>query len=83
MSYSEAIELLEQAQDSMREAAGHIQDAMGVIDNSTTRERLRGYILGHLEPLIDREHDWLTRSTSLQDIIREVQENSLTSEEEE
>ena len=76
----EVLELLRDAQEKMRDAASSIATAkrdlerlpMGV--GSRTAERIYRYIQGHLEPLIDKENDWLSKSTNLQDVIDEIKE---------
>ena len=82
-----AVENLREAQEQMREALNSIFNAQAAIrrieGGSTTAERLKRYIQGHLEPLIDSEHQWLDNSTSVENIIEEVERLSCEEEEEE
>ena len=66
--------------DCLREAQDHLSSASTLIrqvcrSNKHNSERIRAYILGHLEPLISNDHDWLTHSVSLEDIIKEIMED--------
>ena len=66
----------------LREAQEHLSDAARLIrqvcrSNEYHGDRIRSYILGHLEPLIGNEHDWLGRSVSLEDIIEEIKEDDI------
>ena len=68
--------------ESLQEAQEHLSDAVRLIrqvsrSNEYHRERIRAYILGHLEPLIGREHDWLGRGVSLEDIINDIEEDDI------
>lgn len=84
----ESIDQLRQAQDLMRDAAAIIRQVTRELQNTPHRlsgERLRSYISGHLEVLIDRDHDWLDRSINIENIIEELEEfadESLEEEEE-
>lgn len=39
------------------------------------KDTLQHYIIGHVEPLIDAEHEWLTKDTNIQDIIDDIRES--------
>jgi hypothetical protein len=81
------IQKLRQAQELMREAAGLLQEVTWDLNKqegmSTTSQRLRGYIIGHLEPLIDSEHGWMGKSLNLENIIEEIEYLGEEPEEEE
>lgn len=84
----ESIDQLRQAQDLMRDAAAIIRQVTRELQNtphSISGKRLRSYISGHLEVLIDSDHDWIGRSINIEDIIEELEEfadESLEEEEE-
>jgi len=67
----ELIDEIQEVQDQLREAASRLRSIQRRTDEVTS-ERIYRYILGYLEPLIDDEHSWLGRNTSLQDIIDEL-----------
>ena len=71
------IQKLRQVQELMREAAGLLQEVTWDLNKqvgmSTTSQRLRSYIIGHLEPLIDSNHGWLTSGLNLENIIEEIE----------
>jgi len=67
----ELIDEIQEVQEKLREAAHSLRSIQRRTDQVTS-ERIYRYILGYLEPLIDGEHSWIGRNTSLQDIIDEL-----------
>lgn len=76
--FGQAISSLENAKMNLEEAAFEIKNALSELKkfpySASTYERLRGYILGNLEPLISSDHGWMTKSVNIDDIIEEVKE---------
>lgn len=73
----ECIELLEDAKSQMDDALNNLKSVYRMLQGtelSTAAERLKGYIIGHLEPMISSDHGWMTRSVSIDDIIEDIQE---------
>jgi exonuclease VII small subunit len=73
----ESVEELQNAQQLMVEAVDILKGVRRKLSSGPTSgsaERLYRYILGHLEPLINSESEWMTRSTSIQDIIDELED---------
>ena len=75
MNTKEQIQCLREAQEHLSDAARLIRQVC--YSNEYHGDRIRSYILGHLEPLIGNEHDWLGRSVSLEDIIEEIEEDDI------
>ena len=67
----ELIEEIQEVQEKLREAVSSLKSIQRRTDRITS-ERIYRYILGYLEPLIDDEHSWLGRNTSLKDIIEDL-----------
>jgi hypothetical protein len=77
-SVNDCIELLYEAQSQMDDALQNIQGAYRLLQGtelSSTAERLRSYIIGHLEPMISSDHGWMTREVSIGEIIEELKES--------
>ena len=74
----DCIEMLQEAQISLDDALNQIKGVYNMLrsaDNcSQVAERMRSYIIGHLEPLIYSDHEWMTRSLSIEGIIEELEE---------
>jgi hypothetical protein len=74
----ECIELLEDAKSQMDDALANLNSVYRMLQGtelSTTAERLKGYIIGHLEPMISSDHGWMTRSVSIDEIIKDLEES--------
>ena len=74
----ECIEMLEEAKSQMDDALSNLNSVYRMLQGtelSTTGERLKGYIIGHLEPMISSDHGWMTRSVSIDDIIKDLEES--------
>jgi hypothetical protein len=86
-SHEDVIKTLKEAQSQLEEAAYSISVAMRKLrsmpEAGNIPERIRTYILGHLEPMINSNTEWLGKQVSLEDIIEEIQENFESYEEEE
>ena len=69
-----AIGELREAQDHLRSASQSARGAMRLLRNyGSISERIRGYILGHIEPLIDSESEWMTKSINIEEIIEDLE----------
>jgi len=82
IDYNEIIDEIQEVQEQLREAVQTLNQIRRKLGNNITADRLRSYIISHLETLIDSNHDWLDRSTNLQDIIEELQDEPLSEEDE-
>lgn len=74
----ECVELLEDAKSQMVDALSNLNSVYKMLqatDLSTTAERLKGYIIGNLEPMISSDHGWMTRSVSVEEIIKDLEES--------
>jgi hypothetical protein len=74
----ECIELLGDAKSQMDDALANLNSVYRMLQGtelSTTAERLKGYIIGHLEPMISSDHGWMTRSVSIDEIIKDLEES--------
>jgi len=60
----------------LREAVRTLNQIRRKLGDNITADRLRSYIISHLETLIDSDHEWLDRSLNLQNIIEELQEDA-------
>lgn len=79
----ECIELLEDAKSQMDDALRNLNSVYRMLQGtelSTTAERLKGYIIGHLEPMISSDHGWMTRSVSVDEIIKDLEESGSDSD---
>jgi len=74
---TENLELIDEIQEVQEQLRTVVRDLESIQRRcpSYVSERIYRYILGHLEPLIDREHTWMARDTNLQDIIDELKGN--------
>jgi len=82
----ECIELLEESKSQMDDALSNLKSVYRMLQGtelSTTAERLKGYIIGHLEPMISSDHGWMTRAVSIDDIIKDLDESGIGGELEE
>ena len=72
------VEMLEDAKSQMDDALINLKSVYRTLQGtelSTTAERLKGYIIGHLEPMISSDHGWMTKSVSIEEIIRDLEES--------
>ena len=79
----ECVELLEDAKSQMDDALSNLNSVYRMLQGtelSTTAERLKGYIIGHLEPMISSDHGWMTRSVSVDEIIKDLEESGFDSD---
>jgi len=79
----ECVELLEDAKSQMDDALNNLKSVYRMLQGtelSTTAERLKGYIIGHLEPMISSDHGWMTRSVSIDEIIKDLEESGFDSD---
>ena len=79
----ECIELLEDAKSQMDDALTNLNSVYRMLQGtelSTTAERLKGYIIGHLEPMISSDHGWMTRSVSVDEIIKDLEGSGFDSD---
>lgn len=74
MNTQEQVKALREAQEHLREATYLIKQVCR--NNQYQSERIKGYILGHLEPLIDENHDWLGYSFTLEKVIKDIVDDS-------
>ncbi len=75
---NDCIELLEEAKSQMEDALQNLQGVYRLLQGtelSGTAERLKSYIIGHLEPMISSDHGWMTRAVSIDEIIDELKES--------
>ncbi len=74
----DCIEMLQEAQLSLDDALNQIKGVYSMLRSSENcsqvAERMRSYIIGHLEPLISSDHEWMTRSLSIEGVIEELEE---------
>ena len=74
----DCIEMLQEAQISLDDALNQIKGVYNMLRSSENcsqvAERMRSYIIGHLEPLISSDHEWMTRSLSIGKVIEELEE---------
>ncbi len=80
---SDCIELLEEAKSQMEDALQNLQGVYRHLQGtelSGTAERLKSYIIGHLEPMISSDHGWMTRAVSIDEIIDELKESGFDGE---
>ena len=74
----DCIEMLQEAQISLDDALNQIKGVYSMLRSSENcsqvAERMRSYIIGHLEPLISSDHEWMTRSLSIEKVIEELEE---------
>jgi hypothetical protein len=74
----DCIEMLQEAQISLDDALNQIKGVYNMLRSSENcsqvAERMRSYIIGHLEPLISSDHEWMTRSLSIEKVIEELEE---------
>ena len=80
---SDCVELLYEAQTQMEDALENLQGVYRHLQGtelSSTAERLRSYIIGHLEPMISSDHGWMTRAVSIEEIIQELKESGFDGE---
>jgi hypothetical protein len=80
---SDCVELLYEAQTQMEDALENLQGVYRHLQGtelSSTAERLRSYIIGHLEPMISSDHGWMTRAVSIEEIIEELKESGFDGE---
>lgn len=79
----ECVELLGDAKSQMDDALSNLKSVYRMLQGtelSTTAERLKGYIIGHLEPMISSDHGWMTKSVSIEEIIRDLEESGFDSD---
>jgi hypothetical protein len=75
---NDCVELLYEAQSQMEDALQSLKSVYRHLQGtelSSTAERLRSYIIGHLEPMISSDHGWMTRAVSIDEIIEELKES--------
>ncbi len=75
---NDSVELLYEAQSQMEDALQNLQRVYRSLQGtelSSTAERLKSYIIGHLEPMISSDHGWMTRDISIDEIIEELKES--------
>jgi hypothetical protein len=80
---SDCVELLYEAQSQMEDALQNLQGVYRLLQGtelSGTAERLKSYIIGHLEPMISSDHGWMTRAVSIDEIIQELKESGFDGE---
>ena len=80
---SDCVELLYEAQTQMEDALQNLQGVYRLLQGtelSSTAERLKSYIIGHLEPMISADHGWMTRAVSIEEIIQELEESGFDGE---
>jgi hypothetical protein len=80
---SDCVELLYEAQSQMDDALQNLQGVYRLLQGtelSSTAERLKSYIIGHLEPMISSDHGWMTRAVSIEEIIQELKESGFDGE---
>ncbi len=80
---NDCMDLLYEAQSQMDEALQNLQGVYRLLQGtelSGTAERLKSYIIGHLEPMISSDHGWMTRSVSIDEIIDELKESGFDGE---
>ena len=69
---SDAVELLEDAQDKLREVIGLVDDAYRVLPDGSKAERVR-QVRAQLEMALDDEHEWLgSNSYTIANSIKEL-----------
>lgn len=51
-----------------------IYSSLRKLPHGNSGEKFYRYIIGHFEPLIDGDHEWLTKSTNLDDIIEDLED---------
>lgn len=71
MTTDERIDALQEAQDLLREAVLLVRQATS---DTTIEERARRLVIAYLEMATDSNHDWLGRSTSIEDLIEDLKE---------
>lgn len=80
---SDCVELLYEAQSQMEDALQNLQRVYRNLQGtelSSTAERLKSYIIGHLEPMISSDHGWMARAVSIEEIIQELKESGFDGE---
>jgi hypothetical protein len=55
-------ELLEEAKNTLVRGCQQLRDALVRCDDSSLKHRIEGYVLGHIEPAVCKEHGFFTRS---------------------
>ena len=74
------IDELEEAQEFLRGGVESLNAAMAKMKSSgegefkNLAERIYRYMIGHIEPIIDNDHDWLSKTESIQDIIEDLEQ---------
>lgn len=74
-SVDSIIRALEEAQEQLRDGVESLKSAKrqmlssGDHELSRIGERIYRYMLGHIEPVIDNDHYWMSKNESIQDII--------------
>jgi hypothetical protein len=80
---NDCMDLLYEAQSQMEDALQNLQGVYRLLQGtelSGTAERLKSYIIGHLEPMISSDHGWMTRAVSIDEIIQELKESGFDGE---
>jgi hypothetical protein len=80
---NDCMDLLYEAQSQMGDALQNLQGVYRLLQGtelSGTAERLKSYIIGHLEPMISSDHGWMTRAVSIDEIIQELKESGFDGE---
>ena len=72
LTTSERVRTIEEAQDKLREAIELVEQAT---KGTAIEQRTKYTLIAGLQMAIDKDHEWLGRATSLQDLIEELEEN--------
>jgi len=72
---AELVDEISNVQEELKNCAQYLRQIYQKIrktGNSRLAEQMKSYIISHLEILIDSEHEWMDRSTNLEDIKNQL-----------